>query len=184
MIIVFLYLLGPLIVLLYKVLEHFQVFDKITGRDKAISGIKRLKSATGFPQSWIYENKNEDKEIFNALYSRILKKLGNNYFSEIENNGFKPEIITIAGNPFPIEGVPKEWKQEEKFSYTHNHPILLTFKNNEHDEQKAIRVCSLGELEGWISSEKKHWNFIVGICVLFVFTSASVIFRLHMLCKI
>lgn len=68
--IIILYTLGPVIVLIYKVLEYYNFWNYISNRKYALSGLDRLKSPTGYPKSWIYDE-DTDKKEFEALFKRI-----------------------------------------------------------------------------------------------------------------
>lgn len=53
----------PLILaMLYRWLEHVGKIDKLTGRDLALDGFKRLKSTYGFPKNYIY-NRDQDADF-------------------------------------------------------------------------------------------------------------------------
>jgi len=183
--IIILYTLGPIIVLIYKILEYFSFWDFITKRKYALSGLERLKSPSGFPKSYIY-NEDADKKEFKAIFKRIKR---NTKVVKIKNalkEGNKPSLLTTGGNPIPFQGIPPEWEQENKAFYSSNHPVLMIFGVTKKGtgKGKGKRCCTLGELEKWIDSEKKKWDFWLGVVVMTIFSIASIIWRLQVLGKI
>jgi hypothetical protein len=116
MIVIILYITGPLIVLFYKILEHFNIWNRISGRNNALKGLNRLKDTGGYPISWIY-NDNLDKREFDALFKRIKKNTNKTIIKGILNDRNIPSLITTAGNAIFIEGLPSNWKQNEKYYY-------------------------------------------------------------------
>jgi len=183
--IIFLYTLGPIIVLIYKILEYYNFWNYISNRRYALSGLDRLKCPSGFPKSWIY-NEDTDKKEFNALYKRIKRNTKNDKVKNVIKEGNKPSLLTIGGNPISLEGILPEWKQENKAFYSSNHSVLMIFgvTKNGGGKGKAERCCTLGELEKWIDSEKKKWDFWLGVVVMTIFSIASIIWRLEVLGKI
>ena len=183
--VILLYTLGPIIVLIYKILEYYNFWNYISKRKYAISGLERLKSPTGFPKSWIY-NEDTDKKEFNALLKRIERNTKIDKIKIILNEGNIPSLLTTGGNPIPFQGIPPEWEQENKAFYSSNHSVLMIFgvKKNGNGKGKGERCCTLGELEKWIDSEKKEWDFWVGVVVMTIFSIASIIWRLQVLGKI
>lgn len=182
MYIIILYTLGPITMLLYKVLEYYKFWDCITNRKYAISGLERLKNGSAYPISWIFNDENNKKE-FNALFNRIKKNTQAENIKSLLIDGFKPDLLATAGMPIIIGGINPEWKQEYKAFYSSNHPILMTFKVNICGETiiKGDRCCSIGELEKWIDNEKKKWDFWLGVVVMTIFSIASIIWRLQIL---
>lgn len=178
--IILLYTLGPILILIYKVLEYLNVWNKITGRNKALSGIERLKSVSGFPQSFIYDEE-PDKKEFEALYKRIKKNSKNEKIRSLIKEGNRPSLLTPAGSPIMFRGVPLEWEQKNKGFYSSNHSVLMIFgvTRNGSDKGNAERCCTLGELEKWIDLEKKAWEFWLGVVVMSIFSIASIIWRLE-----
>jgi hypothetical protein len=115
----------PLIGIIYSIGENFKIWDKISGRDKAIKGINRLRSGAGYPVCFIYNDK-QDLEIFDALYRRIFKIITINIKIKIKS-GEKVSLIAVMGQPTSITGLPQDWLQEDKFFYSENHPVLIAF---------------------------------------------------------
>lgn len=183
--IVILYILGPVVVLAYKLMEHFGFWNFISGRKFALSGLERLKTTTGYPKSWLY-NKDNDRKEFKAIYKRIKKRTEEEKIKQVLKDGNKPSLLTTGGNPFVLAGVPDEWEQKNKTYYSPNHPIIMIFgvEKNGQSKGKGERCCSIGDLEKWITDEKKRWDFWIGILVLSLFSIASVVWRLQVLGKI
>ena len=175
-------LIAPLVGILYSVGEHFQIWDKLTGRDKAIEGLRRLRSAAGYPISCIYDDA-KDKGIFGALCKRIKR-------SSPEPNikaGHRPSLIATAAQPIPIQGVPPQWSQEEKFFYSENHPVLVCFgvyrkPSNavEGHTGKASKACTLKDLDDWLKHELDNRKFFVGTLMVGILSVSLVIVRLFL----
>ena len=183
--IIFLYTLGPIIVLIYKILEYFNFWNYLTKRKYTLSGLDRLKNPSGIPKSCIY-NKDTDKKEFNALFKRIKRNTKIDKIKNVLKEGNKPTLLIVGGYPIPFQGIPPEWKQENKAFYSSNHSVLMIFDvtQNGTGKGKAERCCTLGELEKWIDSEKKKWDFWLGVVIMTIFSVASIIWRLQVLGKI
>ncbi len=176
MLIITLYLAPPIMVLLYKILEYCGFWNHISGRDNAINTLNRLKTATGFPDSFIYNNEKDRKE-FDALFTRIKKKTKIKKIIKVLGAGNEPSLLTTGGNPTSLGPLPDGWKQEERFYYSQNHPILMVFEK----EGKGDKCCTLGELEKWIDDERKNWDFILGTIIVTIFTIASILLRIELI---
>lgn len=183
MTIIFLYSLGPIIVLIYKILEYYDFWNLITKRKYALSGLERLKKTTGFPKSWIYDEGSDRKE-FNALYERIKRNTKIDKVKNALKYGSRPSLLTTGGNPISLQGIPAEWEQEYRSFYSSNHPVMMIFGVTKNGNGKGERCCTLGELEKWIDLEKKRWDFWLGVVVMTIFSIASIIWRLQVLGKI
>jgi hypothetical protein len=183
--IIFLYILGPIIVVIYKILEHFNFWNYLTNRKYALSGLERLKRPSGFPESFIY-NEDPDKKEFKALFKRIKRKTKVVKIKKVLKDGYEPSLLTTVGNPILLQGIPPEWEQENRSFYSSSHSVLMSFgvTKNGDGQGKGERCCTLGELEKWIDSEKKQWDFWLGVVVMFIFSIASIILRLEVLGKI
>jgi hypothetical protein len=141
-------LLPPLVGILYAVLEHFGVWDRLSGRDKAVEGLRRLRSCAGYPVNWIYNDK-EDKRVFEALCKRIKNHTQEAVMRALIDAGGNPMLIATAGHPLPINGVDDKWPQEGKFFYSDNHPVLMGFavsRSAVHNKGKGDKACTLREL--------------------------------------
>ena len=64
----------PVLMLLFALGEQFGWWDKLTGRAAAKTGLERFRSAEGYPKTWIYKDRMEDRKIFEALEKRINQK--------------------------------------------------------------------------------------------------------------
>lgn len=154
MYIIILYTLGPIIVLVYKVLEYYGFWNYISGRKYAISGLRRLNSTSGYPISWI-GNEGDDKREFNALLKRIKRNTKEVKIKNILKEGHKPSLLVTGGSPILLEGIPKEWPQEQTCFYSSSHPVIMMFGVSKigRGNGKAEKCCALGELEKWIDSK-------------------------------
>lgn len=176
--IVILFFIPPALAIIYRWLEHIGLIDKVTGRSLALDGLKRLKSTSGFPKSWIY-NKGDDKSIFTQLEKRISKKTSISKIQQVIKEGHKPKFMSTAGSPIEIIGVPTEWPQEERFSYLPNQPILYVFDApGTKTGEKGDKVCTLEELETWLQDEKDSRLFWLGVIALGVVSIALLVLRL------
>lgn len=161
----------PIITLVYSLGEYWKWWDYITSRAKAIDGYKRLKSAEGFPKTWIYKDKKEDYKIFNALLKRISKRTNNKNIISLKAQKITPTLITIGGVPIIIEGLEPNMKNSV---YADIHPVLFIYgvhSSDQHSKGKAAEACNLGDLEKWIEDEKvarRYWiiTIIVGLLSL------------------
>jgi hypothetical protein len=103
--IIFLYILAPLLALIYKVFDYLGIYDTFTKRKQALIGFDRLNSTKGFPVSWIY-NDDQDKNIFEPLFKRIIKNTKSEELKKLIKEGLqKPKLIVTVGNPIFIEGI-------------------------------------------------------------------------------
>jgi len=162
----YLLFIPPILAVIYRWLEHLGVIDKMTGRDLAKDGLKRLKSTSGFPKSWIH-NKDQDVKIFRAIEKRISKNSNQAKVISLLKDGYKPSLISTAGSSIEIKGVPPEWAQEEKFSYLPNQPILYIFDiEGSKTGQKGEKACTLEELDTWLKDEKDNRTFWLGAFLL------------------
>ena len=168
-------LAAPLLIILYRVIKQIGVWDKLVGRDKALEGLKRLRSTAGYPVSFIYD-KQQDIKVFEALFQRMRKHCEKLKIRDVLDDKFRPYLIATAGDPIEIKGLPPDWSLEERFFYPDNQPVLIVFKTPENldgtDKQnnKGDKVCTLGELNTWLNEEKESTRFLyrsnsVWICI-------------------
>lgn len=174
----FLLFLPPILAIFYRWFEYKGVVDKITGRHFALEGLRRLNSGAGHPVSWIY-NKDHDQLVFLALEKRISKNTSMEKIKKVIDQGFKPSLISTAGIPMQINGVPNEWPQEERCSYLPNQPVLYVFDSTDASEaQKGDKACTLAELESWLQEEKDGRLFWLGVVFLGMISIILLIIRL------
>ena len=173
-------LAAPSLIILYRVIKQLGVWDKLVGRDKALEGLKRLRSTAGYPVSYIYNNQ-QDIKVFEALFHRMRKHCKELKIRDVLDDKFSPYLIATAGEPIEIKGVPLHWSQEARFFYSDNQPVLIVFKTLENldgiDKQidKGDKACTLGELNTWLSEEKDRLDFFIGVIL---FKSASILITL------
>jgi len=176
---IILFFIPPITAILYRWLEHVGVIDKVTGRSFAIDGLQRLKSPSGYPKSWI-NNQGDDQKIFAELEKRISKKTSMPKIQKAIEEGLKPKLITTAGSPIEISGVPSEWPQEERFCYLPNQPIMYVFDAPSSDTgEKGDKVCTLEELETWLQEEKDNRLFWLGVFALGLISIAFLMLRIN-----
>lgn len=172
-----LFMLPPFLAIGYRWLEHIGVVDKITGRDKALEGLARLRSTAGFPKSWIYD-KDEDQPVFAALEKRISKNTIILKMADTLSHGHRPTLITTAGSPITIQGVPPEWPQEERMTYAPNQPVMYIFDTpGTKTDQKGDKVCTLEELDMWLKNEKDNRAFWLGVVLLGLVSISLILVR-------
>jgi hypothetical protein len=157
-------------------------WDKLTGRDKATEGLNRLRSAAGYPKSFIYDDE-QDQLIFTALFKRIKKRTTEPNIKA----GHRPSLISTAGQPIPVQGVPPEWSQEERFFYSENHPILVCFgvcrkpsNGVQAHNGKANKACTLKDLDDWLKEEENNRKFLVGTLMVGILSVTLIIIRLSL----
>jgi len=173
-------LAAPLLIIVYRVIKQIGVWDKLVGRDKALEGLKRLRSTAGYPVSFIYNNQ-QDIKVFEALLQRMRKHCKELKIGDVLDGEFSPYLIATAGEPIEIKGVPPDWSQEARFFYPDNQPVLIVFKTPDNldgtDKQndKGDKVCTLGDLNTWLSEEKDQLDFYIGVIL---FGSASILITL------
>jgi hypothetical protein len=174
-----LFLAPSVLTVIYASLEYFGMVDKWTGRKHAIDALKRLQSTSGFPVSFIYDD-DQDRLQFHAITKRILEKKSEIVFKDDSGKVVKPSVVTTAGSPVAIKGIPEDWPQEQRFVYLSQHPILLgTGVRRGEGGGTGLRACSLGELEKWLSEEKearKHW---VGVFAIGLISMGLIALRLN-----
>jgi hypothetical protein len=163
-------LAAPLLIIVYRVIKQLGVWDKLVGRDKALEGLKRLRSTAGYPVSFIYD-KQQDIKVFKALFQRMRKHCKELQLSrDVLASEFRPYLIATAGDPIEIKGLPPDWAQEARFFYPDNQPVLIVFKapenldRNDKQNDKGDKVCTLGEINTWLSEEKDRLDCFIGDC--------------------
>ena len=88
----FFFVIPPLLAISYAYMEHYGLIDKITGRKKAIEAVDRIKSGTGFPESWLF-NDERDRKIFAALEKRLSRQTKSEKIRQVLSKGIKPSCI-------------------------------------------------------------------------------------------
>jgi hypothetical protein len=177
-------LCAPLIGILYSIGEHFKLWDRISGRDKAIEGINRLRSGAGYPVCFIY-NDSQDSEIFDALYKRIIKNTTKDNIKGAIRSGHKASLIATIGQPIPITGLPEIWPQEERFFYSENHPVLIAFdvvrnpskELGNRTNGKGDKACTIKELDDWIRKEESNRKFYIGTLMVGILSISLIVLR-------
>lgn len=173
-----LFLAPPLLTLVYAILEHKRFFDWVTGRRLAVEALERLKSAKGFPTSWIYDD-DQDRKYFAALEKQISRKTKSEKIRHVLSDGIKPSCITVGGEPVSLRGVPNNWEIGDQRVYLPRHPVMYLFGvTRDGGEGKGDRVCSLGELDKWLSDEKENRKFVLGAVALGLISITFVVLRL------
>lgn len=156
------YILAPFVTLLYKFLGYNKWIDKATGRKLRISGLKRLQTCTGYPDSWIFDD-DKDTAEFTALMKSIKSNTKSEKLKTVFKEGHLPTLIVTAGDPYQISGIDSKWNLQEKTYYSSNHPVMVIFGvNRQGGNGKGEKACTLGELEKWIEDEKKTREFWIG----------------------
>ena len=142
-----------------------------------MEGLDRLKSASGFPVSWIY-NDDKDFMLFTALEKRISRKIQVEKIRKVLTEGHSPSCITVGGEPIPISGVPTEWESAQKRAYTPAHSVMYLFNvTRDGGQGKGERVCTLGELEKWLADEKDERKYYLGAVALGLIAIAFIVLR-------
>jgi hypothetical protein len=157
-------LASPSLILAYRSIKQFGVWDRLVGRDKAVEGLKRLRSTAGYPVNWIYD-KDDDAKIFEAILKRLTKHCKNDKIKPLLHKGLRPTLIATAGSPVEIRDIPPEWPQEDKFFYPDNQPVLVVFQTSPF-HGKGDKGFTLGDLNGWLSEEKEWLDFAIGTVLL------------------
>jgi len=174
----------PVIGLLYAIGEYSGIWDRLSGREQALTGLQRLESATGYPRSWIYA-RGTDPGVFNALFARVKNLVSKKTASALKQAGLKPLLITVGGAPLQLSALPPEWEQKDRAYYSSGHPVLVIYGSFIDDQGgisdgKAERVCSLGELTEKLEREKANWRFYVGTLMMALLSVALIILRFAM----
>jgi hypothetical protein len=152
----------PVLTIAYAISEHLGWMDRLTGRKAANDALKRMRTATGFPRSWIF-NDDEDKREFSALEKRISRKTQVDTIKKVLGDGARPSCILIGGEPISLAEVPPEWPVEYRRVYLPEHSIVYLFGVTRAGGQgKAERVCTIGELEKWLTEEKDARRYKIG----------------------
>jgi hypothetical protein len=78
----------------------------------------------------------------------------------LPTNAGEPVLISTAGKPKPIEGLPPDWPQEIEIFYSDNYPVLFVCgalkKDGGVENGQAFNVCTLKDIDGWIKNEKEN----------------------------
>lgn len=164
-----------ILTILFAIGERFSWWDYLTGREYAVEGLERLRSAEGYPKSWIYRDKKEDKKIFFSLERRINKYSKETKLRQIVKNNIHPTIITVGGNPLIIYGLKPGMMNRV---YSSVHPVLYLYfpEKQREGKGKALQVCTLGELQRWLEQEKNALRFWV---ITILFGSLTVIISIY-----
>jgi hypothetical protein len=180
--------LPPVIALFYAVGEHLGLWDRLTGLSLAREALGRIRSPKGYPASWIY-NDSQDERCFKALERRISTRTASQAIKNVLAAGHRPSLITAAGSPIQIHGVPDVWPQELRWMYLNSHPVLYYFGISRQDADaaednvqkgKAEFVCTIGELESWLDEERNQRKFWVGTLAISLFSIALLALRLSL----
>ena len=181
-----LFLAAPIIALFFALGEYLGWWDDISGRKKAVEGFDRLRSADGFPESFIFAE--EDRKIFNALVKRIARNTRQTNLKQLFAQGEKPSVISVIGKPQPIAGLPKDWKQAERFFYPGEQPIIIVFNwyttphgsPGEHPNGKGCLVGTLADLREWLNIEKENRKFWIGTVIVSCVSIGSILLRVKL----
>lgn len=159
-------------------LSILRYWTELTGRLLAAEGLERLRSGAGYPVSMIFDDA-PDREIFVQLEKRISKRTTSKKIKEILGQGTQPSLISVAGQPVLLIGVPDTWDQKDKCVYLSAHPVLYCFgATRTGGKGKADKACSIGELEKWLSDEKENRKFVLGAIVLGILSATFIVLRL------
>ena len=175
----FIILLPPILALAYSVLEHTGCVDQWTGRKHAVAALIRLKTVSGFPESFLY-NDERDRQLFTAIESRISKHVPVVKTRGSEQRSAKPSGIAVIGRPIQILGVEDSWPQECRFAYLPEHSVIYLFdamRNGNINPGQALRVCTLGDIDKWLSEEKDARKYWVGTFALSLISVAFILLR-------
>lgn len=175
--IITLFLMPSLLTVVYAYLEYSGRLDRWLGRKAAVEGLNRLKSASGYPTSWIYNDEN-DRIHFSALEKRISKKTQVEKIRKVLAEKHQPSCIVVGGEPVSINGIPPEWDTAQKRAYLPDHSVMYLFgvpRNGGNG--KADSVCTLGELEKWLNDEKETRKYYIGGLTLGLISVAFIVLR-------
>jgi len=162
MLFVALIITPPLLALLYAVAEYTGWLDRVTGRKAAVEGLRRLRTTTGYPLAWVY-NDPDDRAEFDALEKRITKKTQFENVKKLSLKGLRPSCILVGGDPIGITGVPTEWPIEYQRVFLPEHSIMYMYGvSRAGGVGKIERVCSIGELDKWLAEERDSRKYKIG----------------------
>ncbi len=175
---------APVVGVLYAVGEYSGIWDRLSGREQAPVGLRRLENATGYPRSWVFA-RGTDERVFNALFGRVSHLVSKETASALKQAGLKPLLITVGGESLQLSGLPPEWEQKDRAYYSSGHPVLVIYGSRVDDQRsisdgKAARVCSVGELTDQLEREKANWRFYVGTLMTALLSVALIILRFAM----
>ncbi len=175
---------APVVGVLYAVGEYSGTWDRLSGREQAMAGLRRLETATGYPHSFVFA-RGTDGRVFDALFRRVRQLVSRETASALRQAGLKPLLITVGGQPMQLSGLPQEWEQKDRAYYSSGHPVLVVYGSHVDDhgsisDGKAERVCSVGELTDQLEREKANWRFYVGTLMTALLSVALIILRFAM----
>jgi hypothetical protein len=178
-----LFLATPLLAFAYRVIKQFGVWDRLVGRDKALEGLKRLRSTAGYPVSWLYDTC-ADADTFEAIFKRLKKNCKEAKIKSLLDDGLRPTLVATAGSPIEIKGVPPEWPQEARFFYPDNQPVLVVFTKTASPPAssgfhgKGDKAFTLGDLNSWLVEEKESLDFTIGTVLFGSLAILVAVFRI------
>lgn len=162
MFLVTLIIIPPLLTLLYAMAEYTGWLDQATGRKAAVEGLRRIRTTTGHPLAWIY-NDPDDQLEFDALEKRITRKTQTENIKNLNAKGIRPSCILVGGAPIQITGVPTEWPIQNQRVFLPEHSIMYMYGISRGGGMGKIeRVCSIGELDKWLADEKDSRKYKIG----------------------
>jgi hypothetical protein len=176
-------LATPLLAFAYRVIKQFGMWDRLVGRDRALEGLKRLRSTAGYPASWLYDNE-ANANTYEAVYTRLKKNCKETKIKKLLDDGLRPALIATAGSPIEIKGVPPEWPQEARFFYPDNQPVLVVFTNTATPPSsssfhgKGDKAFTLGDLSSWLAEEKELLDFAIGSILFGSLAMLVAVFRI------
>jgi len=111
---VLLSLAAPVIGIFYAIGEPSGLWDRVSGREYAEMGVRRLETATGYPKAWIY-NHGSDRQVFGSLLRRLESRVPRETLVELRKAGLRPVLITVGGAPLRLPELPEQWQQSYRF---------------------------------------------------------------------
>jgi hypothetical protein len=172
-------------------LEYEGIWDRVSGRDLAVEGLRRLKSTAGYtpwhklsgfdlfnaerlksdvPECQIYPD--TDRDVFAALENRISGNTTDPKVLAALRAGKRPDAIVTAGRPEEILGVADEFPPEAKLFYASEHPVGYVFGPQPPQVRITgiqivgpsayVHACTLAELDHWLAKERDDRRLLVG----------------------
>lgn len=177
MLLVILIITPPLLALLYAIAEYTGWLDRVTGRKAAIEGLRRLRTTTGYPLAWIYNDPNDQSE-FDELEKRITKKTQVENIKNLSSKGLRPSCILVGGAPIQITGVPTEWPIEYQRVFLSEHSIMYMYGVARAGGMGKIeRACSIGDLDKWLTDERDSRKYKIGSLAIGLISLALLIVK-------
>jgi|GEM_PF-3767545 len=169
-------LLIPVLSLVYAFGAYCKWWDYLSGRTVAAHGLRKLASPSGYPETIIFDDEPEFKDLLNL----ILCNTDNHKAINLHRKGTSPSaIVRVGGTLRPEVGdkLPEGWPNP-KFAPASS-PVAFAYNyfrpgGRSISKENIEPIANLGDLRQWINDSRNRERFIVS-CVLIGLLSIVVV---------